>query len=153
MLDEVFEGDFSDDDWQHSLGGHHFVIIDNDLVLAHAAVVPRALEIAGRSFHAGYVEAVGTHVAGQGEGLGTLVMAAATDFIHRHFTLGALGTGSHRFYERLGWERWAGPTYVRRDGELIRTAEDEGLMVLRFGTSASIDLDASLSCDDRPGDV
>jgi hypothetical protein len=30
--------------------------------------------------------------------------------------------------------------------------EDDGVMVLRFGPSAAIDLHASMSCDERPGD-
>jgi aminoglycoside 2'-N-acetyltransferase I len=154
MLDDAFEGDFSDDDWEHALGGTHFAVVEHDLVVAHAAVVPRALDVEGRPFRVGYVEAVGTHPARQGQGLGTIVMDAAADLIRRQFALGALGTESHGFYARLGWERWAGPTYVRRDGELVRTEEDDdGLMVLRFGTSASIELTGSLSCEDRPGDV
>ena len=35
------------------------------------------------------------------------------------------------FYERLGWVRWRGPTYVQMpDGVVKRTAEDDGgLMV------------------------
>ena len=31
--------------------------------------------------------------------------------------------------------------------------DDDGVMALRFGASARVDLAAALSCDDRPGDV
>ena len=41
LLDDAFEGDFSDDDWQHTLGGRHVVVTDG-AVLAHAAVVAHA---------------------------------------------------------------------------------------------------------------
>ena len=46
-----------------------------------------------------------------------------------------LGTGEQHFYERLGWERWAGRSFVRgTDGAVTATAdEDPWLMVLRTG--------------------
>ena len=154
LADSAFEGDFFDDDWDHTLGGHHFLVTDRDDVIAHAAVVPRILEADGRPLATGYVEAVATNPARQHQGFGSLVMTDASTFIRREFLLGALGTGSHEFYERLGWERWGGPTYVRHDSALVRTKEDdEGVMVLRFGTSLAVDLTAPLSCDDRAGDV
>src|ERR671912_273253 len=44
--------------------------------------------------------------------------------IRARFELGALGTGRHAFYERLGWRTWQGPTSVRtRDGEQRTTDE------------------------------
>ena len=80
-------------------------------------------------------------------------MTAASEYVRREFTLGALGTGRHTFYERLGWERWRGATYVRREAELVRTEEDDDdVMVLRFGPSAAVDLADAISCDARPGD-
>jgi hypothetical protein len=58
-----------------------------------------------------------------------------------------------RFYERLGWERWQGPTFVRRGEALVRTEEeDDGIMVLRPGPGVRIDLRASISCEARAGD-
>jgi aminoglycoside 2'-N-acetyltransferase I len=52
----------------------------------------------------------------------------------------------------VGWERWRGPTLVRRGAGTVRTAlEDGAIMVLRFGASADADLDAPLSCEPRPG--
>ena len=70
------------------------------------------------------------------------------------YQLGALSTGEHRFYERIGWERWQGPTLVRAGGELIRTPdEDDGIMVMRFGSSTGVDLSAPIVCDVRPGEV
>ena len=69
------------------------------------------------------------------------------------FEMGALSTGRPGFYTRLGWERWRGPTFVRRGSQSCRTEdEDDGVMVLRFGPSAAIDLTASISCESRRGD-
>lgn len=153
LMDDAFAGDFSDQDWQQTIGGWHVVVTEADRVLSHAAVVPRVLEVAGRPFATGYVEGVATVPRRQGEGLGALAMAEATSYVHAVFELGALSTGSHAFYERLGWERWRGPTYVRDAGRLVRSADDDdGVMVLRFGPSADIDLSAAISCEARPGD-
>jgi aminoglycoside 2'-N-acetyltransferase I len=153
LLDEAFGGRFDDTDWGHAVGGWHVLVTDGGTVVAHAAVVPRELQVDGRAVAAGYVEAVATTPGRQGEGLGTLAMTEAGRLVHRHHELGALSTGAHRFYERLGWERWQGPTFVRRGDALVRTPEeDDGIMVLRFGATATLDVAASLSCEARAGD-
>ena len=70
------------------------------------------------------------------------------------FELGALGTGVQGFYERLGWQMWAGPSSVRATEGERRTPDEDGyIMVLRTPSSAAIDLAAGISCDWRPGDV
>jgi aminoglycoside 2'-N-acetyltransferase I len=153
LMDDAFADGFSDDDWAHTLGGWHAIVTDGDIVLAHAAVVPRVLEVAGRPFATGYVEGVATTPRRQRQGLGRLAMTEATAYVRAAFELGALSTGSPAFYEPLGWERWGGPTYVRRAGALVRTEdEDDGVMVLRFGPSAGVDLTAPISCEGRRGD-
>jgi aminoglycoside 2'-N-acetyltransferase I len=153
LLAEAFEGDFSDEDWENTLGGWHVVVEDGDAVVSHAAVVPRVLEVAARPLRTGYVEGVATAAGRRREGLGTLAMADITELVRREFEMGALSTGEHRFYERLGWERWRGPTFVRRGSAMIRTEEDDdGLMVLRFGPSKDVELTDSLSCESRSGD-
>ena len=105
--------------------------------------------------HAGYVEAVAVLPARQGTGLGTAVMRALGEVIAREFELGALSTGEWHFYERLGWERWRGPTWVRHpDGRLERSpADDDSLMILRTPRTPALDLFATLTCDARPGDA
>lgn len=85
--------------------------------------------------------------------MGSRVMAAATEVVRREFELGALATGRHSFYERLGWERWGGQSFVRDGDSLVRTEEeDDGIMVLSFGPSADVRLSEPISCDPRPGD-
>jgi aminoglycoside 2'-N-acetyltransferase I len=75
------------------------------------------------------------------------------DVVRREFDIGVLSTSRHRFYERLGWERWTGPSFVLRGGERIRTAdEDDGIVVLRFGVSLDIPLSAAIACHARSGD-
>ena len=122
-------------------------------VVAHAAVVPRLLEIGPQAVRAGYVEGVATDPGRQGEGLGSLAMTEVAALLCHRFELGALSTGRHAFYGRLGWERWQGPTFARHGDRRVRTEEDDdGVMVLRFGPTTGLDLTAALVCEGREGD-
>jgi aminoglycoside 2'-N-acetyltransferase I len=149
LLLDAFGGEFTDDDWAHTLGGWHVLVGEE----AHAAVVERTIEIGGRALRAGYVEGVATAPTLQGRGLGSSVMRRVGELLRDRFDLGVLSTGSHGFYERLGWNRWQGPSYVRHGDRVVRTAdEDAGIMVLRYGTTARLDLTQTITCETRPGD-
>jgi aminoglycoside 2'-N-acetyltransferase I len=154
LMDEAFGGGFSDDDWEHTIGGIHAVVLDGGRVVSHGSVVARTLVIGDRMVRAGYIEGVATAPSRQRQGHGSRVMSALGEVVAREFETGALSTGEHRFYERLGWERWRGPTFVRRaDGSVMRTAdEDDGIMTFRVGTSHWCDPTLSLTCEERPGD-
>lgn len=158
ILDDAFGTDeeerFTDDDWEHALGGVHFVVEQDGVIVAHAAVVERRLELDGRPVRTGYVEAVAVAPREQGRGHGALVMTQVGNWITGQFELGALGTGEHRFYERLGWQTWRGPSSVRTTEGPRPTPDDDGfIMVLETPASPPIDLDAPISCEWRPGDV
>jgi aminoglycoside 2'-N-acetyltransferase I len=157
LLWAAFSGDddgFTEDDWQHALGGQHFVLDVEGTIVSHASVVERQLHVADRPVRTGYVEAVATAPDRQGQGFGSAVMREATAHIRETFEFGALGTGEHGFYERLGWMTWQGPTFVRTPDGQRRTPDEDGyLMVLTTPTSPPIDLGAHISCDWRPGDV
>jgi aminoglycoside 2'-N-acetyltransferase I len=154
--DESYESDepFSEDDWEHSLGGLHFVLDLDGEIVAHASVVERELHVDGRPLRTGYVEAVATAPDRQGRGLGSIVMQDATAYIRERFELGALGTGRHSFYGRLGWLRWKGPSGVRTRGGIRPTPDDDGdILVLPTPSFPELDLAAPISCEWRPGDV
>ena len=143
----------TDDDWEHALGGSHFVLDIDGEIVAHAAVVEREIRVGGRPLRTGYVEAVATTPDRQGSGLGTIVMTGVAEHIREHFELGVLGTGRQRFYERLGWRTWRGPSSVRWPDGLRATPDDDGyLMVLDTPASPPLDLEAPIDCDWRPGD-
>jgi aminoglycoside 2'-N-acetyltransferase I len=153
LLDDAFGGEFAEDDWQHALGGWHVLVHQARELVAHAAVVPRQIEVGDQTWLAGYVEAVATAPARQGEGHGTAAMRRVGEVLREEFDLGVLSTGAHHFYERLAWERWQGPAHVRTASGVVRTPdEDDGIMVLRFGPSAAIDLRSPITCEERPGD-
>lgn len=152
--DEDEDERFTDDDWAHALGGVHVVLDVDGQIVCHAAVVERELHVAGHPLRTGYVEAVATAPARQGEGFGTLVMTKVNVIVRASFELGALGTGRHGFYERLGWVTWTGPTFVRTPGGAQRTPDEDGyILVLETPASPSLDLSAPISCEWRPGDV
>ena len=154
LLLAAFGPDFSDEDWEHALGGWHVVVAEGGAVRSHAAVVPRRLEVDGRFLRAGYVEAVATHPARRREGLASSAMAELSRVLAGAFELGALSTSAHEFYRRLGWERWRGPTYVRDGARLVRSPdEDDGIMVLRFGATQDLDLTGPIICEARRGDA
>jgi aminoglycoside 2'-N-acetyltransferase I len=158
LLTEAFGPDdderFTDDDWDHAVGGIHFVLDLAGEVVGHASVVERVLELDGRPVRTGYVEAVAVAPGHQGLGYGSTLMADVTSWIVEHFELGALGTGRHRFYERLGWQTWRGPSSVREAAGTHRTPDEDGyILVLATPTSPSFDLTDPISCDWRHGDV
>jgi aminoglycoside 2'-N-acetyltransferase I len=158
LLDAAFASDeeerFAEEDWQHALGGLHFVLDQDGTIVAHAAVVPRDLHVDRRPIRAGYVEAVATLPALQGQGFGTIVMRDVDAHIDETYELGALGTGSHHFYERLGWRTWQGPSFVRTSTGIERTPDEDGyILVLLTRSSPALDLAAPISCEWRAGDV
>jgi aminoglycoside 2'-N-acetyltransferase I len=145
---------FSDDDWQHALGGVHFVLQLDGEIVAHAAVVERQIHVGDQEFRTGYVEAVATDPERQGVGLGSIVMTDVTEYIRERFDLGGLGTGRKSFYARLGWRVWAGSSSVRTaDGDRPTPDDDGSIMVLATPTTPPLDQDAPISCDWRAGDV
>jgi aminoglycoside 2'-N-acetyltransferase I len=148
-------GGFTEDDWQHALGGTHFLIDADGMIVCHASVVTRELHVDRAPLRAAYVEAVATDPARQGQGLGSQVMRAVGNFIDAgDWQLAALGTGSQGFYERLGWRVWRGPSSVRTAHGDVATPEEDGYIMVRLTPhSPGIDPNAPISCEWRPGDV
>jgi aminoglycoside 2'-N-acetyltransferase I len=154
MLDVAYDGDFSDDDWQHALGGTHVWLENADGIVSHGAVVPRRFTCDGHPLRVGYVEAVATVAALRRRGHGTAVMRAIGGLVLAGYELGALSTGSHAFYAALGWERWSGQSWVSAPDGRVRTPDDDdGLMVLRTPHSPPLDFAGPIVADWRAGDV
>ncbi|HJR45250.1 MAG TPA: GNAT family N-acetyltransferase [Actinomycetota bacterium] len=154
LLDEAFEEGFTDDDWAHTIGGHHVLAEENGAIASHASVVPRMLTAGEVPLRTGYVEGVATPRSRRGRGLGSAVMNAVADIIRARYELGALATGLPEFYLRLGWERWRGPTYTDAPEGRLRTADDDdAVLILRTSVSAELDVTRPLTCDWRTGDV
>jgi aminoglycoside 2'-N-acetyltransferase I len=154
FLDAAFGGDFADEDWAHAIGGLHVWLTDSSGLISHGSIVERMLVCSGQTVRTGYVEAVATAIARRHQGHGTMVMRRIGELIRKRYPLGALSTGSHEFYESLGWERWRGPTLVSGPRGLERTPDDDGgIMILRTSRSPGLDPGGEIVCDWRPGDV
>jgi aminoglycoside 2'-N-acetyltransferase I len=144
----------TESDWQHALDGTHFLLELDGEIVAYASIAERTIEVDSRPLRTGYVEAVATAVAHQRQGLGSLLMTAVNTYIREAFELGALGTGRHHFYERLGWITWKGPAAVRTQQGLRRTPDEDGYVLVLFAPSSpKLDAAALISCDWRSGDA
>ena len=148
------DGAFTDQDFEHAMGGPHWLAVLDGRIVAHASVDERRLEADGRPLRTGYLEAVATLPAFGRRGIASRLVGLASAHIIGAFELGALSTGVPAFYERLGWERWRGPTFVRTPAGLERTEEDDdAILVLRTPTTPPLTITGPLSCEWRSGDV
>jgi aminoglycoside 2'-N-acetyltransferase I len=154
LLDDAFEGDMSDDDWEHALGGVHALLWEDGELVGHAAVVQRRLLHQGRALRTGYVEGVGVRPDRRRRGHGGALMDAAEWVIRGAYELGALSASDKavELYEGRGWQQWRGPTSVLAPTGITRTEDDDsGVYVLPL--EVPLDLDGELTCDWREGDV
>jgi aminoglycoside 2'-N-acetyltransferase I len=154
LLEQVFAGDFSPEDWEHTVGGIHALLRDDGVLVGHAAVVPRELRHGGRILRTGYVEGVAVRRDRHGRGHGALLMDAMEAAIQAHHELGALSSTEEAlgFYAARGWRLWEGPTSVLAPDGAVRTPEDDG-SVFVWSVSAPIDPSGELTCDWRSGEV
>ncbi|MFN6554578.1 aminoglycoside N-acetyltransferase AAC(2')-Ib [Mycolicibacterium septicum] len=158
MVIEAFEGDFTDADWEHSLGGMHAFICHHGALIAHAAVVQRRLIYRDTALRCGYVEAVAVREDWRGQGLATAVMDGVEQVLRGAYQLGALSSSesARDIYITRGWVPWQGPTSVLRPAGVTRTPEDDrSLFVLPVDLPTGMELDttAEITCDWRDGDV
>ena len=77
LLEAVFAGDFTEHDWEHSLGGVHALVWEGGEPIGHAAVVQRRLLHRGRALRAGYVEGVAVRADRRGRGHGAMHLLVA----------------------------------------------------------------------------
>ena len=154
LLDDVFDGELTDEDWEHCQGGLHALAYDGDELVGHAAVVQRRLAYEGYALRTGYVEGVGVSKAHRRRGHADALMAALERVIAAAYDVGALGATDMAlpFYGRRGWRAWEGPLSILTPDGIVPTPEEHG-SILVFTTSP-LDLTRPLLCADwRPGDV
>jgi len=154
LLIEAHGGEFTEADWEHTLGGMHAIIGHHGTLIAHAAVVQRRLLHRGAALRCGYVEGVAVRDGWRGQGLGGAVMDAVEQVIRGAYQIGALSASGagRRLYRPRGWLCWQGPTSVLAPGGLVRTPGDDGSV---FVLPVGVDLDPgeALVCDWRDGEV
>ncbi|MEQ1569627.1 MAG: GNAT family N-acetyltransferase [Myxococcota bacterium] len=145
--------DWTDEDWDHALGGVHALAWRGAELVGHAAVVQRRLLHQDRAWRAGYVEAVAVHPDWRRRGVGGELMGALERVIERSYEVGALSASDvgAAFYEQRQWARWRGPTGVLSPAGLVRTPDEDG-GVFVWPVAPGLALDGPLVCDWRDGD-
>ena len=157
MVIEAFGGgeiEFTDADWEHSLGGMHALICMHGALIAHGAVVQRRIIYENTALRCGYLEAVAVREDWRGQGLAMAVMDGLEQVVRGAYQLGALRSseaGRHMYTSR-GWLPWQGPSSVLAPVGVTRTPDDDRSL---FALPVHIELDttAEITCDWRDGDV
>jgi aminoglycoside 2'-N-acetyltransferase I len=154
LLEDVFEGDFTDHDWEHSLGGVHALAWEGDDLVGHASVIQRRLLHGGRALRAGYIEGVGVRADRRRRGHAAAMMEALERVVRGAYDLGALGASDEgaAFYVSRGWKLWRGPASTLTPTGIVRTEGEDGSIYVLPGAVA-LDLSGELTCDWRDGDV
>jgi len=122
-------------------------------LVSHALWVTRWLQVGTNPvMRTAYIEAVATEKKYQTLGFATRVMKRVAEEI-QDFNLAALSPFSITYYERLGWEQWHGPLFIRTDEGLSQTPDDEDVMILRLPGTPDLDLNTPLSAEWREGEL
>jgi aminoglycoside 2'-N-acetyltransferase I len=154
MLAVAFDGNFTDTDWDHAMGGMHALIWRHGAIIAHAAVVQRRLLHRGEALRCGYVEAVAVREDCRGQGLAHALLDGAEQVIRGAYQVGAAAAppGTRRVFTGRGWLSWHGPTWVLSPDGPIRTHDCDGTISV-LPVTARMDTSTDLTCDWRPGQV
>jgi len=144
LLERAFDGDFSEHDWQHCLGGLHALAYSETALVGHGSVVERRFEHDGRQMKTGYVEGLAVLREHRRHGHGAAIMRALEAHVRQGYELGALAATAEAigFYAARGWVRWTGAT--EPDGE-------GAIHVLPL--ALPVDPSGTLRADWREGDV
>ncbi|MFJ1799083.1 GNAT family N-acetyltransferase [Streptomyces sp. NPDC088180] len=157
LLDTAFDGDFADEDWEHSLGGVHALVHDADgLLIAHGSVVQRRVLHADRSYRAGYVEAVAVHAGHRRQGHGHRVMAALEHVVDTAHDFGALSASDAgaALYASRGWQVWPGRLAALGPAGPVPLPEEEGTTYVRPAAGRPLPAPGeTLQFDWRDGDL
>ncbi|MFI5826749.1 GNAT family N-acetyltransferase [Streptomyces sp. NPDC051578] len=156
LLDAAFGGDFTDEDFEHALGGMHTLVYEGAQLVAHGSVVQRRVLHRGRALRTGYVEAVAVRADRRRCGMGSAVMAGLEAVIARAYVLGALSASQDGagLYLGRGWSVWPGQIGALAPQGAVRLPEEEGsTYVWSPPGGARLDPAGRLDFDWRDGDV
>src|SRR5215217_1488772 len=152
LFDEAFRGEFTDEDWEHGLGGIHALAYEDDELVGHASVVQRRMLYDGRALRTGYVESVCVSPRHRRRGHASALMTEMERIIRAAYQLGALGATDEAIplYERHGWRVWEGPLFALTPDGVVATPDEQGAV---FVLTEDLDRALALTCDWRDGDV
>ena len=128
LLDDAFDGAFSEEDWDHGLGGVHVLVRDGaGSLVAHGCVIQRRVLHKGRSYRVGYVESVGVRADRRRDGLGGRVMEVLERVIDRAYEVGALSASDDGapLYVARDWQLWRGGIEALSPDGVVRLPQQE----------------------------
>jgi len=136
-------------DATHVLGYHQ------ELLVSHALWVTRQLQAGDAPFlRTAYVELVATDPDYRRRGYAAAVLRhVAHEVQEQGYDLAALSPSSAAFYERLGWELWRGPLFIRTKEGLLASPADTQVMILRLTKTPPLDVRWPLSAEWRAGEL
>jgi aminoglycoside 2'-N-acetyltransferase I len=134
--------------------GLHFIAYHDQQVVSHAVVTTRWVQPERLPIlRTAYVDAIATLPAYQRRGYGSAILRELVDQI-TDYDLACLETDRPAFYEQLDWQRWRGPRAGRAsDGQLIRTPDQQHIMILRLPATPPLDLDRQLTIEIHAGRI
>jgi aminoglycoside 2'-N-acetyltransferase I len=152
LLEDVFDGELTAEDWEHCLGGVHALAYEGEELVGHAAVVQRRLRYDGRALRTGYVEGVGVHRDHRRHGHADALMDALERIVRRAYDVGALGASdaATALYAKHGWRAWEGPLSAITPTGLVPTPDEAGWILV---LTDELDLTRPLACDWREGEL
>ena len=124
-------------------------------LVSYALWITRWLQNGGiQPWLTAYVEGVATDERYRRRGYASAVMRRLAEEI-KDFDIGALCTGhSQHLYAALGWQLWRGHLFIRtKDGGLLPTPDEHGVMVLPLPKTPPLDLGSPLSAEWREGEL
>jgi aminoglycoside 2'-N-acetyltransferase I len=154
MVSGAFAGGFTEQDWEHALGGMHALLWRHGAIIAHASVVQRRLFYRDVALRCGYVEGVAVREDCRGQGLVHALLDGVEQVMRGAYQLGALSSSARArgLYAKRGWMPWSGPTSVLAPAGPTRTPDDDGTIFV-LPVMGGLDTSAELMCDWRAGDV
>ncbi|MET7477439.1 GNAT family N-acetyltransferase [Streptomyces sp. NPDC005648] len=152
MLVEVFGARYDDNAWDHCLGGIHYLLRYGDKLVAHGALVPRYMRQGDRVLRGMYGESMATLDDWCHRGFGSTIVAMATAEIRLNYDIGVFAASKYSFYERLGWDKWRGQTFVETEHGIEARGPDRGAVMFRLPRHSTVDPDGDLITNLRSGD-
>lgn len=144
---------YEEEAFETFVGATHVLGSYNNIWVSHALWITRYLQVgAAPPLRTAYVELVATEPAYQHRGFASSIMRRLIAEV-QDYDLAALSPFSVEYYERLGWELWRGPLFIRAEGALVPSPADEEVMIFRLPKTPPLDLDAPLSAEWREGEL